>query len=328
MIKLKKQTQSNQSGMTAIMLAMFLAIVVSLLAVGFATLVRKDQAETLDKTLSYQAQYAAESGVNKAISFIDENPIADGNGNCADITSEGNTFKSSFNIGQANVTCATWDKDMDRIEVSPSTTVAEMASFTEATEIEVSWASSGGYGNGKLNALPSILNNEKRVLSLTITDKSNLRERQRFYLVPWNNNDGTQGYVSRNGEAPRLLQAQVIPDSGVASVKINGFSDRKEYLINAQFLNGDSSTEDVSITKAPRSPGFVNTSQYKIDVNARSQDITKRVIVYYTKTGLPGPAYSVNLQNDGIICKDYQLDGNQNPFNKASEGSVAGCPNI
>ena len=60
-----RQILKNQSGMASIMFAIFMAIVLCLLAVGFATLVRNDQRQTLDKTLSNQATYAAESAINK-----------------------------------------------------------------------------------------------------------------------------------------------------------------------------------------------------------------------------------------------------------------------
>ena len=55
----------NQKGMSSILFAMVFIIILSLIGVGFATLVRKDQRETLDKTLSFQAQYAAETAINR-----------------------------------------------------------------------------------------------------------------------------------------------------------------------------------------------------------------------------------------------------------------------
>ena len=57
---------------------------------------------------------------------------------------------------------------------------------------------------------------------------------------------------------------------------------------------------------------FTNTSQYKIDVNAKAQDITKRVVVYYNPAGTPGKPYVVNIQDGGTICKDYKTNGNGN----------------
>ncbi|SRR6266568_5213051 len=56
--------RKNQSGMVSIMVTMILMIVLSLIVIGFAQISRRNQREVLDRQLSTQAFYAAESGVN------------------------------------------------------------------------------------------------------------------------------------------------------------------------------------------------------------------------------------------------------------------------
>jgi len=63
--------QRNQSGMVSIMVTMILMIVMSLIVVGFAQVSRRNQRVALDRQLSTQAFYAAESGVNDAREFLD-----------------------------------------------------------------------------------------------------------------------------------------------------------------------------------------------------------------------------------------------------------------
>lgn len=60
----------NEAGFASIVIAMTLILVLSLMTVGFATLMRKEQRSALDKHLSSQAYYAAESGVNAAANAI------------------------------------------------------------------------------------------------------------------------------------------------------------------------------------------------------------------------------------------------------------------
>ncbi|HET8709654.1 MAG TPA: PilX N-terminal domain-containing pilus assembly protein, partial [Candidatus Saccharimonadales bacterium] len=59
-----------ESGMVAIMVTLILMVVISLLVLGFAQISRHEQGNTLDRHLSAQAFYAAESGINDAASAI------------------------------------------------------------------------------------------------------------------------------------------------------------------------------------------------------------------------------------------------------------------
>lgn len=56
----------SERGMVSIMTTMVLIIIISLIVLGFAQVSRRNQRESLDRQLSTQAFYAAESGVNDA----------------------------------------------------------------------------------------------------------------------------------------------------------------------------------------------------------------------------------------------------------------------
>jgi Tfp pilus assembly protein PilX len=62
----KNKLSSNQQGFASIVVALIFIIVLALLTVGFAQLSRREQQTALDKQLSDQAFYAAESGINDA----------------------------------------------------------------------------------------------------------------------------------------------------------------------------------------------------------------------------------------------------------------------
>lgn len=72
----KAPITGNQAGMVSIMVTMILMIVISLLVLGFAQISRRNQRTTLDRQLSAQAFYAAESGINDARQVIDQTVTA------------------------------------------------------------------------------------------------------------------------------------------------------------------------------------------------------------------------------------------------------------
>src|ERR1700735_2299515 len=71
LMKTRPKLKNSQAGFAAIVIAIVLIIVLSLITVGFAQLMQNNQKQALNKQLSSQAYYAAESGVNDA-----ENAIA------------------------------------------------------------------------------------------------------------------------------------------------------------------------------------------------------------------------------------------------------------
>ncbi len=62
--------ESNQQGFAALIIAITLVVVVSLITVGFAQLAQNELKQNTNKQLSNQAYYAAESGVNDAAQAI------------------------------------------------------------------------------------------------------------------------------------------------------------------------------------------------------------------------------------------------------------------
>jgi len=62
--------KKNQQGMASLVICMLLMIIISLMTLSFATLSRREQRQALDKQLSTQAFYAAETGINDASKAI------------------------------------------------------------------------------------------------------------------------------------------------------------------------------------------------------------------------------------------------------------------
>src|SRR5690349_5561347 len=67
---IQRRSASRQSGMASIVITMVTMVVISLIVIGFATISRREQRQSLDQLLSSQAFYAAESGIEDATAII------------------------------------------------------------------------------------------------------------------------------------------------------------------------------------------------------------------------------------------------------------------
>src|SRR5262245_28445627 len=63
-MKHRLKLMPNQSGMAAIIVTLIIMIVLSLITLGFARIVNREQRQVADRQLNTQAFYAAESGVS------------------------------------------------------------------------------------------------------------------------------------------------------------------------------------------------------------------------------------------------------------------------
>jgi Tfp pilus assembly protein PilX len=66
----RPKLRASERGMVSIMTTMVLMIIISLIVLGFAQISRRNQRESLDRQLSTQAFYAAESGINDVRELI------------------------------------------------------------------------------------------------------------------------------------------------------------------------------------------------------------------------------------------------------------------
>jgi hypothetical protein len=72
MLTERAQLDKNQEGFASLVIAIVLVLVLSLITVGFAQLMTREQNSALNKQLTNQAYYAAEAGVNDAAKALDE----------------------------------------------------------------------------------------------------------------------------------------------------------------------------------------------------------------------------------------------------------------
>lgn len=103
----------DEAGLVAIIVATIVMIILSLITIGFARLMQREQRQALDRSLSTQAFYAAESAVNDAVFQIQNNNYSADKSTCGTDA----TFTGDVNaaIG-ASYTCLLIDQSPPTLE--------------------------------------------------------------------------------------------------------------------------------------------------------------------------------------------------------------------
>lgn len=133
---------NKQSGLVSFIVVITLVIILSLITTSFALLTRREQRRALDRQLSTQAFYAAESGVNAAIKKVQDNPGLNKNDCALDAS------WADQNLGdQLSYTCVLVNNQPTSLEYSPVLTdeskVIKVQSVSgNITKISISWQAS------------------------------------------------------------------------------------------------------------------------------------------------------------------------------------------
>lgn len=136
------RTKLNQQGVASILVAGIFVVVISLIVTSFALLMRREQRQSLDKQLSTQAYYAAESGVNAAVKALHNNAAFSNN----DCSKTDDLLPGSSDLGGGlKYTCVLVDDNPRELVYSPTST--EKSTFLKISAphggfIDISWQAS------------------------------------------------------------------------------------------------------------------------------------------------------------------------------------------
>jgi Tfp pilus assembly protein PilX len=154
MKEMKLSINKKQEGLVSIVVVMILMGIMVLVSTSFALLMRREQRQALDRQLSTQAFYAAESGVHDVAARI--NAFTSDVTDCNDTRIKGgNQHKLDGAEGNVEYTCVLVDRSpssllFDPISIETSTVVRlETASGGPISRIDISWqdGSDGGVGS-------------------------------------------------------------------------------------------------------------------------------------------------------------------------------------
>lgn len=319
----------RQKGFASIVVSLILVVVLSLITVGFVQLSRREQQNSLNQQLATQANYAAESAINKVVSDLKTpgNTVTSNNRcNASPAAYTTNLLNGSYS---ASVSCVL-------INTSPTTTqyggvapnsgkITYFTTGAPVNSIDFSWAS-GNASNNSNNAKffasllapnPSSASwNRPAVIQLSITPLSNYNRSQmlsntyNYFLYPGSagvTSINTNSVLSNSKVLVKCDSTKLSPDTCKVTINTSatGLLSAQEYMVHFVSLYDSSDVKLVAngVVGGASQALQLQGSQTEIDVTARSQDVVKRVRVRVTVSSSVSsdvPDYVLQATN---ICK-------------------------
>jgi len=319
---MKKITKLNELGIASMMFTIFIVLILSLIAIGFAFISRNDQRQTLDKTLSNQATYAAESAINKIQSLFREGVLerpewtsCQTDASVPSVNNFRNKISEALPSADIKITCLKWLSDLPQLVYDPvgsSPVVVPIFPTGDTGGLKITWQSKNGAKTDKTSATDSLTLRDNQIPTLRIAaaGEDTINRAGVVYLNPSTSGSGVS--ISYDAYASGLIANAACRDDDLCTVILNtGFFNG--YLSIAS-LNGDSKVE---ISAKNGDSVKFNRAQARVDVTARSQDVFKRLIGYVPLNDTswrPGFVASADT-----LCKNYRVDGNNRTAGPAGD---------
>jgi Tfp pilus assembly protein PilX len=319
----------NQKGMSSILFAMVFIIILSLLSIGFATLVRRDQRESLDKTLSYQAQYAAESAINRKVEEIKQGTAATDEPNCQTISYSSTDPNTS---ASAEVTCITWKSEVEEVVVdsvsSDAYSALVKADGPSDNAIEIIWNNKEGDPNNvypSTSSLPTVNSGNKPIIRVAYGPQNDISLTQVVYLVP-SSGGGSYFVGPSDGEVLSTGCSGADECRVRLQVAAAGIFNSVGYYVSISSI-GNNATVKLKTCSGNGSCGKIVGVQAEIDATAIAQDVIKRVrarVALQEQTYAGGTGGALFMSSGA--CKAYGLDGDGNDLNISGAKTANQCP--
>lgn len=323
----------DQRGMSAIVVTMILTIVISIITLSFASVVRREQRQSLDNQLSTQAFYAAESGVNLAKSKI-AGGFTGNKTSCDETTAPSPFVAGDYTIsttGDVKITCLMISNEVPSLEFqqvnSPRVTKIKDKNGVNLSQIDIAWEDSTSVtiGCNAANAsnrnfptgAPGTWGCGQPLLRIDLVplcetagcaSQQSLQDNQfTSYLYPIAGTKPTVfNYASSSTTNLGSVQAvscntdkTVYSKLCVAQINLPSTSS-----VYAARISSSYGTANVTISaRAGGSPSILVEGQALVDSTARAIDVIKRV---QTRIGFSSEVWDAALTLTGLgICKQY-----------------------
>lgn len=338
------RTSLDERGMVSIMVTMILMIVMSLIVIGFAQVSRRNQRVTLDRQLSTQAFYAAETGVNDARNIINQALETGTELESKKDCKNEDLYRDLDGMSQiapgVSYSCLLVNaapKQLSYDDISDRGTIIPLITESGAslTSVKLNWQPKTGAAAPNANCPVSV----NRTFSPTGDWDCNYGV-VRVDLVPINGQRSADQYSADNRTyfmVPfRTGGTNTIDNSGNrtfgvlcnatdCSVTITGLNTDRYYMrVSSIYL--DHSLK-ITATETGNVPAELLGAQIVVDATGKAQDVLRRIQVHMPITGsgsynqLPDNA----LESRDSVCKRYSVM--QDYFDNGSEviGSNAYC---
>lgn len=312
----RKSLRHDQTGMASFLITIFIMLVIGLIVMGFAQLTRRDQRQSLDRQLSVQAQYAAETGVNDAVRYLQTHPTFE-KSDCNEvvpgqlISGYNDTLDAAGGVSYQCVLIDATPGDLKKQDVGINSNIVfpvQLASGSPVTSITFQWSNksltspsgcpgTGSYPTSGCN-FPTLRGD---IVPYPTTGSpsrdSLLNGLYTFYANP--SGGGSAAYSSNAGSNPQSVGGSC--SGAVCSITITGLSaDRYFVRLNAIYGVAD-------VTVLANGGGAANSlqgAQAVIDATGKASDVVKRIQVRVPLAGTDGiPGFALQTQNSQ--CKRY-----------------------
>lgn len=322
---IKDKGQSNQDGFASIVIAMILILILSLVTVGFAQLMRNNQTQALNKQISSQAYYAAESGINDAqdaINAAEQNSTFLSKTSCN--SSVPKAYSSYFNsqVGKnASYTCLLINPAPKSVPYTISTSAPTVTELTGTTSpgnntvpintITIKWQAASGSSSGTAPTCSSDCFPQASqwkytgVLRVALTPLSNLSRSNLInntytaFLYP--SASGGSATYATSANSGKIIGGNC--NSSSCSVTISGLSSAN-YILSMRAIY---SPVQISVSANGASGSLqIENAAYMVDATGKSQNELKRIRAYIpAHNNYPVPSFA--LQTAGGICKQLEV---------------------
>lgn len=339
--------RKNQNGMVSILVTMVIMIIISLIVIGFARIARREQQQALDRQLSAQAFYAAETGINDAVNALKNAGYSSEKTNCGPDGTGPLSTSQANNVLDADAgvayTCLLIDPtplslDYSSVSIEEATVIPLWPVSGRLDTITFSWqdrtgstafggcpAPSGGqYTFPAAASWPSTCNAGIVRIDLVPRDTTLSRDAMMSrtltaFLYPQNSGSTAPSSYTHNVSNPN--KGMVIPancNAGSTPRKCNvdmrivGDGGVAGYYLRVRSIYRTSSLNIVGKNSSNVRLELQN-AQALVDATGKASDILRRIVVRVPMTNIGNGVPSYAVQSFDSVCKRFGVAPNVPP---------------
>jgi len=302
--------KNSQSGAASILFTMVMTVIISLLAIGFSIITSNDQRATLDKSVSSQAQYAAQTGINSVVEAIANGTIQVGTNASACTTAN---ILPTFNVSNLKVSCLKWNFSPASLSYSNNSFSTVISPTNTLTGIKIVWGtitSKNAY-TSSVNNLSSAVATNFPIIKIVLANAADVSTAKTIYVVP--GSSSSVGQINTAADTSKVVTANCGSDTlTTCSFTVNLTTTQYTWdtthsgLVSVTGLNGDVSQYSINGVVSSGSVSF-NNSQVQIDSTATDNNQVQRLIASYSINGTSSwkPVFAAEVENYAL-CKNYE----------------------
>jgi len=331
------------------MVTIIIMFVVSLIVLGFARVVRREQRQALDRQLNTQAFYAAEAGVNYAVQEIkDAGPTAiladkedcepggdfPGAGGNYDVDAANNVEFTCLLVDPSPPSLKYDNIGTDKSQIIP----IRSADGSNIQSVTFSWEDTDDTTGGVVGCPSSpsfpkatsgfstcgagILRVDLVPTEGTFTRQDLIDNNMTAFFYP-NDGGGTLAYGSAAGFSNQgAVQTANCTVGGLrlCSIRVNGLN-AKSYLIRVKSIYKANALTITATTSAPGSTNEIIGTQAIVDSTGKAGDVLRRIQVRVPTTNLSDDLFpEFALQSQETICKRFSSAAGLTPIFDSASG--------